>query len=172
MQPGAVSIPATLTRTLAGPINGAMSEVLFYHLERQSLEQLLPVLIDKTLQRGWRAVVEVGDGQRIKALSSALWTWRDEAFLPHGQPGDGHEARQPVWLTDAGDNPNGAQVRFFVDGAEPHDIADLERAIIVFDGHDESAVAAAREHWKALAAAGHTVTYWKQEPGGKWVKMN
>ncbi|MGA7117695.1 MAG: DNA polymerase III subunit chi, partial [Hyphomicrobium sp.] len=39
------------------------SEVLFYHLERQPLERVLPGLLEKTLQRGWRAVVQAGSAE-------------------------------------------------------------------------------------------------------------
>ena len=93
-----------------------MTEVLFYHLERRPLEQVLPQLLEKTLERGWRAVVQTGSEERAEALSQSLWTYRDEAFLPHGSAADGHEEMQPVFLTPEDVNPNGAQIRFFVDG--------------------------------------------------------
>ena len=32
-------------------------EVWFYHLERTSLDQALPELLEKTLARGWKALV-------------------------------------------------------------------------------------------------------------------
>ena len=34
----------------------APCEVWFYHLEQTGLEQALPELLEKTLQRGWRAI--------------------------------------------------------------------------------------------------------------------
>ena len=37
-----------------------MTEVRFYHLQRKTLEQALPQLLEKTLERGWRAVVMAG----------------------------------------------------------------------------------------------------------------
>lgn len=147
-----------------------MTEVLFYHLERRPLEQVLPQLLEKTLERGWRAVVEAGSPERVEALSSALWTWRDEAFLPHGTREDGNAAMQPIWLTDATDNPNGAQVRFLVDGAKGGDLTGLERAVYLFDGRDAEAVEAARLRWREAAAAGHDVTYWREDETGRWQK--
>ena len=95
-----------------------MTEVLFYHLEHQPLERVLPSLVEKTLERGWRAVVQAGSEERVEALDTLLWTYREESFLPHGTKRDGNPDVQPVYLTTSEDNPNGATVRFLVDGAE------------------------------------------------------
>ena len=67
------------------------------------------------------------------------------------------------------DNPNGAQIRFIVDGAEPPaDLTIYERIVLMFDGLDEQAVAVARSHWKGLKAAGHALTYYQQRNDGGW----
>jgi len=148
-----------------------MTEVLFYHLERRPLERVLPQLLEKTLARGWRAVVETGSAERAEALSNLLWTWRDEAFLPHGTREDGHAALQPIWLTDRYENPNGAQVLFLVDGAAAESLEGLERAVYLFDGKDAEAVEAARQHWREASGAGHEVTYWREDESGRWQKQ-
>jgi len=147
-----------------------MTEVLFYHLEHQPLERVIPVLLEKTLERGWTAVVEAGSPERAQALDTALWTYRDESFLPHGLAGQPTDPLQPVLITTASDNPNGANVRFFVDRAVPRDIAGYDRVVYLFSGHDPEAVAEARVAWKALSTPGNAVTYWQQEAGGRWVK--
>ena len=147
-----------------------MTEVLFYHLERRPLEQVLPLLLEKTLERGWKAVVQTGSEERSEALSNALWTWREESFLPHGTARDGNAEMQPIWLTHSSDTPNGAGVRFFVDGAPLNNISALDRAVYMFDGRDADAVDAARQEWKQAAADGHEVTYWQQEENGRWQK--
>ena len=117
-----------------------MAEVLFYHLERQPLEHVLPRLIERTLERGWRAVIQAGSPDRVEALSMLLWTFSDDSFLPHGSASDGSPDRQPVWLTHGADNPNHATVRFFTDGAESAGLARLERAVFIFDGNDAEAI--------------------------------
>jgi DNA polymerase III subunit chi len=147
-----------------------MTEVLFYHLEHQPLERVLPSLVEKTLQRGWRAVVQAGSEERVEALDTLLWTYREESFLPHGTIRDGNAALQPVFLTADQDNPNGAQVRFLVDGAETPDLAAYARVVYLFDGRDAGAVAKAREQWKGAKGAGCDVTYWQQSPEGRWEK--
>ncbi|MGE0211895.1 MAG: DNA polymerase III subunit chi [Parvibaculaceae bacterium] len=146
-----------------------MTEVLFYHLERQTLEAVLPRLLEKTIERGWRAVVQAASAERVEALSSTLWSYREESFLPHGSAADGDGELQPVWLTAGSDAPNAATVRFFVDGAPPENLEGLERAVYLFDGRDEAAVEEARERWKAIKAEGHAATYWQQDEAGRWV---
>lgn len=146
-----------------------MTEVRFYHLEHQRLEDVLPRMLQLTLERGGRAVVQAASEERVEQLASHLWSYAEESFLPHGSKADGSPALQPVWLTAGEDNPNGGRVRFFVDNAAVGDVAGLERAVIIFDGGDEAAVAQAREAWKQLRAAGHQISYWQQDEQRRWV---
>lgn len=146
------------------------TEVLFYHLERQGLEKVLPNLVEKTLERGWRAVVQAGTEERLAAIDLALWTYKEESFLAHGQAKDGHAAEQPVYLTTGAETPNGAGVRFLVDGAEAQEFTGFVRIVYLFDGNDADAVARARSQWTAAKGAGCPVTYWQQNAAGKWEK--
>ncbi|HEX6956529.1 MAG TPA: DNA polymerase III subunit chi [Ferrovibrio sp.] len=147
-----------------------MTELLFYHLTRRRLEQVLPELLEKTLQRGWRAVVKGGSEERIDALNGLLWTYGRASFLPHGVKADGFEDKQPIYLTTEYERPNKADVLFLVDGADAEDVSAFTRVCDLFDGNDEIAVQAARERWKKAKAAGHTLTYWQQSESGGWVK--
>jgi DNA polymerase-3 subunit chi len=143
-------------------------DVYFYHLEHQTLERVLPSLLEKTLSRGWRAVVQAGSEDRLAAIDMALWTYADDSFLAHGTARIGHASLQPIYLTLGSENPNGAGVRFLVDGAEAQEFAGAERFVYVFDGHDAEAVSSARGQWTAAKAAGCTVAYWQQSPNGRW----
>lgn len=146
------------------------SDVMFYHLEIQPLDAVLPHLLERTLERGWRAVVQAGSEERLAALDIALWSYRDESFLPHGTSALGHADEQPVYLTIGDDTPNGAGVRFLVDGARAASYTGFERIVYLFDGGDDDALSVARDEWKAAKAAGCDVTYWQQEPSGQWRK--
>jgi DNA polymerase III subunit chi len=152
-----------------------MSETLFYHLERRSLDDVLPGLIEKTLERGWRALIRADSAERADAIDTQLWTFND-GFLPHAQAGDGEAARQPVLITVEAGNPNRADVLFLIAGAAPPDWNGEEakaytRIVLLFDGRDPGALEAARGAWKETKAAGHAVTYWKESPAGKWEKQ-
>jgi DNA polymerase-3 subunit chi len=146
-----------------------MPDVLFYHLQRQPLEAVLPVLLQKTLGRGWRAVVQATTEDRMAVLDDHLWTFTDESFLPHGTDREPNAAEQPILLTLSGENPNGAAVRFLVDGAGlPPAMATYERVVILFDGNDDKALALAREQWREVRDGGFEATYWQQDDSGRW----
>ena len=148
-----------------------MAEVWFYHLERTGPEQVLPELLEKTLARGWRAVVRTPDAGRLEQFDRHLWAYRDDSFLPHGTAGEGDDGRQPILLTREVGNPNAAQALFLLDGAEPGPLDGWERCVILLDGRDEAAVAGARERWRELKRAGVGVSYWKQTENGGWSKQ-
>jgi DNA polymerase III subunit chi len=148
-----------------------MTEILFYHLQRQPLERVLPTLIEKSLERGWRVVVQAAE-ERIEALDAHLWTFRDDSFLPHGTWREATVSEQPVVLTARDDNPNGAAVRFLIDGAPvPADATAYQRIVLLFDGEDPDAVAAARARWSEGKAQGFEVTYWQTDEQGRWQRM-
>ena len=148
-----------------------MAEILFYHLERSPLERVLPDLLARSLERGWRVVVKIGSEERLQALNAHLWSYDDASFLPHGAAADGDAQEQPVWLTTGDDNPNGATVRFLVDGAGTADFAGYDRIVFMFDAADPEALAKAREAWKAARASGGEATYWCQDEKGRWAKQ-
>ena len=143
-------------------------EVWFYHLERTSLDQALPELLEKTLARDWRALVRSASRERVDHLDGWLWSYRDDSFLPHGVDGEPSAARQPVLITSGETNANGADVLFLIDGAEPGDISPYRRCILLFDGRDEAAVREARQQWSAFKAAGRAVSYWRQGEASGW----
>jgi len=149
-----------------------MTEMLFYHLQRQPLERVLPTLLEKSLERGWRVVVQAASEERVEALDAQLWTFRDDSFLPHGTTREAEAREQPILLTAGSDNPNGAVVRFLVDGAPvPADADAYQRIVLIFDGEDPDAVTAARERWGEAKGRGFEVTYWQADAEGRWQRM-
>ncbi|MFN0043966.1 MAG: DNA polymerase III subunit chi [Alphaproteobacteria bacterium] len=147
-----------------------MTDIRFYHLGRKPLEEALPELLEKILERGSRAVVMAGSEERVEALNSRLWTYNQNGFLPHGSARDGRAGEQPAWLTVAEENPNGADVLLLTDGVAAGHVAGFKICCELFDGNDEAAVATARVRWTAYKAAGHTLTYWQQSEAGRWEK--
>ena len=147
-----------------------MAEVLFYHLETRPLEAVMPLLLEKTLERGWRAVVEVGSRERAEAIDAHLWTYRDDSFLAHGLAGEETDALQPILVTTGSENPNSASVRFFADRAVPQSGEGYQRLVYLFSAHDPDAVAEARLAYTALRDQGNDVTYWQQDGNGRWSK--
>lgn len=147
-----------------------MTEIAFYHLERSTLEEALPKLLEKTLAADKRALVLAGSENRVEALTDRLWTYDQDSWLPHGSIKDGNPGEQPIWLSVNDNNLNEATFLFLTDGATSPDVGAFERCFELFDGNDESAVSAARKRWKAYKDAGHELTYWQQNARGGWEK--
>jgi DNA polymerase-3 subunit chi len=158
--------------TTADPVTDvAPVEILFYHLQRRPLEAVLPQLLERSLQRGWKVVVQAVTPERMAALDDHLWTFADDSFLPHASEREAGVADEPVVLTTGNGNPNGATVRFLVEGAPlPQRMDDLHRLVVMFDGNDDTALAAARAAWAELKTGGHRPTYWQQDDDGRWQK--
>jgi DNA polymerase-3 subunit chi len=148
-----------------------MSEVWFYHLQRQRLEDVLPALLEKVLAAKKRAVVLLGSDERVEALNTLLWTYDERGFLPHGSARDGAAELQPIWLTAKDENPNRAEILVLADGARSDAVGGFERCLELLDGNDEAAVTAARAHWQGYKEAGHEVSYWQQDARGKWARQ-
>lgn len=150
-----------------------MTEIWFYHLQRQPLERALPLLIEKSLEKGWRVAVQAMSEERLEAIDSWLWTYSEESFLAHGRARDGDARLQPVYLTDGVENPNGAALRLFVEGAKiapalAAEGAAYARIVNLFDGNSLEELSCAREQWKELKSLGLQAAYWQQSERGKW----
>jgi DNA polymerase-3 subunit chi len=146
-----------------------VAEIGFYHLLSTPLERALPRLLERARAQGYRIVVRAASSERIEHLNAVLWTYDEASFLAHGSARDGNPTSQPIWLSDAEDNPNDAAMLVLLDGIEAEDLASFARCADFFDGNDDAAVAAARERWRRAAASGHTLTYWQQTAAG-WEK--
>lgn len=150
-----------------------MTEVLFYHLQNMLLENVLPPLLEKSLDRGWRVVVQSSSQERTDALDAHLWTYRDDSFLPHATSRASDLQEQPIVLTLDEGNPNSAHVRFLVDNAAlPADSATYERMVLIFNGDDAEALAAARSVWTECKARGFEATYWQADERGRWQRRD
>ena len=145
-------------------------EVLFFHLTVRPLEAVLPEIVEKTLARGWRAVLRAGSRERVEALSALLWTFEPASFLPHGSAADGRPERQPVWLTAGDELPNDPQALLLCDGAacSEAEIARMTRVATLFDGHDPERLAQARALWRLAETAGARAADWAQGERGAW----
>jgi len=152
-----------------------MSEIHFYHLQIHPLDRALPKLLEKSLERDWHVCLQMRTPEKCAALNDLLWNVGEDGFLPHGTAEDGDVEFQPIYLTMGSENPNGAQIRFFVEcaqiapalaaSAEPY-----ERLVIMFDGNDENELNDARAQWKALKDMGLPMSYFQQTESGGWEK--
>ena len=145
-----------------------MTEIRFYHLTRKSLEQVLPEFLEKTLERGMKAVVKTSSPERAEGLAQLLWTYNPASFLPHGTAKDGNADMQPIWLTAEDERPNNADFLFLTDAATTAQASAYARVCDIFDGTDDEALSAARRRWGDYKKDGHSLSYWQQTDKG-WV---
>ncbi len=149
----------------------ATCEVWFYHLERSSLDGVLPELLERSLARGWRALVKASSPEMLEHLDRWMWSYRDDSFLAHGLASEPSASRQPILLTLGDENTNKAQVLFLTDGARAQDLSEFTRCMVIFDGRDEAALGEARRTWSEFRAAGRPATYWRQGERQGWEKQ-
>ena len=146
-----------------------MAEILFYHLTRSRVDAALPTLVQRSLDRGWRVGIALGE-ENADALSKALWDAGPDTFLAHGIEGTDEAEGQPVWLATSDPAANDPQVVFAIGGAAVEGPERFQRTVVMFDAHREGAEEAARTQWKALKGDGHDLTYWQQDDDGRWTK--
>lgn len=146
-----------------------MGDVLFYHLTQSGAAETLRALLPRALERGWQVELRCPDAAQAQALDGALWLGPEDGFLPHGIAGGAHDADQPVLITTAPAAPRPCLMTTGGAAVTAEEARMAERLCILFDGHDQAAVAQARDQWRALTGAGLTAQYWAQE-GGRWHK--
>lgn len=142
----------------------------FYHLQKSTLDEALPLLVSKAYQTGKHIKIKIGNEVQVSFLSTLLWTFDEESFLPHGTKKDEAPELQPIYLSSEDDLPNGAKILFVVDGADISlDIIEkYERVLYIFNGQSENELIKARNMWKMFQQNGSECHYWKQNELGKW----
>ncbi len=145
-----------------------MTTISFYHLLSTSRERAVPKLMEKALTSGAKVVMLASSAAILKSMSDALWSSDPASFLPHGTARDGHKTEQPIYLTVAEENPNGAEILCILDGSSPASISSYSKVLDVFDGSREEEVTAARTRWASYKQQGFALQYVKQQPGGGW----
>lgn len=146
-----------------------MTDYWFYHLEASTLEGALPNLLEKTLEKGWRALIKM-PANRLQALDEFLWTYRDEAFLPHGREDQPQADLQPILLSSDTQSAKGFDAVFLIDGAEIEDLKGVTRTIIMINGRSDEDVKRERGRWKILKDQGADLAYYQQDDRGRWAK--
>lgn len=144
-----------------------MGEARFYRMHHAGLDRVVRALAQRAAAEGMRACVRGTDPARLAWLDDRLWAEPEDDFLPHALAGGARDADQPLLLTTAEAIANGAAVLMLVDGARAseEEAARLARLCVLFDGGDAARVAAARDLWRRVAAAGLPAQYWDDEAG-------
>lgn len=147
-----------------------MARIDFYHLQRQTLEEVLPKLVTKAYATGKRVLICTKSEEKADQLNDWLWVFNDESFIPHGTKKDGFTDQQPVFITSDNQNANNAEFLFVVNSAEisVEKMTDYERAFFIFDGNSSTELDQARNFWKQAKISACETHYWQQNNQGLW----
>lgn len=144
-------------------------EYWFYHLEASTVEGILPGLLEKTRQKGWRALVKLPESQ-LTAMDDYLWSYKDDSFLPHGRDDEPMSEQQPITLSATAASAEGHQAVFLLGGTEIADMTGVERAMVMINGRSQEDVQRERARWKALKDTEAALSYYQQNDRGGWEK--
>ncbi|WP_026940809.1 DNA polymerase III subunit chi [Hellea balneolensis] len=144
-------------------------EYWFYHLEASTVEGVLPGLLEKTRQKGWKALVKL-PVEQLKEMDDYLWTYKDDSFLPHGRDDEPMSEQQPITLSSSAVTASGRQAVFLLGGTDLDDMSGVERCIVMINGRSQDDVLQERKRWRALKEAGATLSYYQQNDRGSWEK--
>ena len=147
-----------------------MTRVDFYHLQKSTLDQVLPKLCEKAYLAQNRIKIMLSTEERVEFINSLLWTYNEESFLPHGSKKDGFVKDQPIFISADNENENQADLLILADGAtlEVQDLSLYQRVLNIFDGNDAAALSKAREYWKDIKETGAELHYWQQNDQGQF----
>ena len=145
-----------------------MTRIDFYHLQRSSLDQILPKLCEKAYQTGKKIKILLGVEERVEFINSLLWTYNEGSFLPHGSKKDGFVEEQPIFISASENNENNASILILADGAMPdiEVLQNYERVLNIFDGNDVATLEKARQYWKEIKKTDGELHYWQQNTQG------
>jgi len=147
-----------------------MTEIRFYHLQKQTLDQALPLILEKAYQSDKNILVKLGSTPEVERMNAHLWSYKPHSFLPHGCHKDGKASQQPIWLSEKDENPNEAKILILAQGMTEDALENYDLCCEMLDGHSEEQVNAARKRWKDYKEKGFEITYWMQSETGSWEK--
>lgn len=144
------------------------TEVKFYHLQKQTLDQALPLILEKAIKTQKNINVRFSDAKEVTRMNTHLWSYKPDSFLPHGCKKEGNADKHPIWLTDQDENPNNAKILVLTDGNQSDHIDDYDLCCEMLDGRSDEQVQKARQRWKDYKEKGYRITYWMQSDTGGW----
>jgi len=143
------------------------NHIAFYHLSKWSLEFGIAKILERALSQNLKMVVRAASDEHLTVLNTALWTYDQGSFLPHGSTKEKNPEQQPIYLTTGLEVPNKATVLILTENIDAEDISHFERCIDIFE-EDRTAILRARDRWASRKTEGYSPTYWQQDGNGKW----
>jgi DNA polymerase-3 subunit chi len=139
------------------------TQVTFYAVRDGGLHAWAAKLVEAAWSKRKRVLVYCSSEAEAKAIDEYLWTFKDDAFIPHGiespdQPSD--NTALAVLITTTATNTNKASILVQLGHAELEFGGGFENVIELVDREDEQKLTASRDRYRAWKAYGkdHDVT--------------
>lgn len=146
-----------------------MTEHWFYHLEHATVESVLPMLLEKSLERDWRCLVKTTP-DTLSYYNDFLWSFRDDSFLPHSRDDEPLADLNPVILSANADVAKGVDVVILLGGQDIENFNGVTRCMFMINGKNAEDVQNARARWARLKKFGADLSYYQQDDRGRWQK--
>ncbi len=136
-----------------------MPRVEFHELRGPRWETALCHLVEQLHGQGERLYLWAESEAKARELDGLLWTFRDEAFVPHalwqGEP----RLDDPVAVGWKGGNPNAATRVVLVRDASPEDVREFPEIVDLAPVGVPALRDAARRRFRAFREAGYSVAF-------------
>ncbi|MBI5014794.1 MAG: DNA polymerase III subunit chi [Deltaproteobacteria bacterium] len=136
-----------------------MATVDFFEARGSRWEEALCRQLEAEHAAGRRAYVWASSEAHARALDDLIWTFRDDAFVPHGLWQGEATADEAITIGWKAGNPNAADCLVLVRDAQPGELTGYAR-VIDFAPVDHPALReAARRRFRTFREAGLTVSF-------------
>lgn len=146
------------------------AEISFYHALETDQENVLFLLLKKSLAQGKKSLIRTPSFEVAQALSEFLWQAQPNFILPHGLICEPDADKQPILISYHPENVNQADYLFFIGSVTIEDLDDFTRIIVIFDDRCPTTKAHMRQEYKRLKAQNMPLAYYQQQQG-KWNLM-
>ncbi|GAB4276981.1 MAG: DNA polymerase III subunit chi [Deferrisomatales bacterium] len=136
-----------------------MSIVAFHEVKGPRWELALCRLVEAAYGRGERLYLWADSEAAARRLDDLLWTFRDEAFVPHGLWQGEARLEEPVAVGWQAGNPNGATCLVLARDAAPEEVAGFPRVLDLAPVDVPELRQAARARYRAFRDAGFDVSF-------------
>lgn len=133
-----------------------LTRVDFYLLENEPLLTPWSVacrLLEKAYHRGHRVFVYCANKQDAEHLDELLWTFKEDAFIPHNLQGEGPEPPPPVQIGFAEEPKGFSDILLNMNITIPAYYTKFRRIIEIVDTKDDTKQHS-REHYRTYREKG------------------
>tara|TARA_B100001741_G_scaffold301024_1_gene288856 strand:- start:137 stop:601 length:465 start_codon:yes stop_codon:yes gene_type:complete len=145
-----------------------LTELFFYQLQVSKTYEVLPKLLEKTLEKRKRALVLGQSDEEVIRLSELLWSYKADSWLPHGSIEEPFSEKHPVLLSKNVCTVNDATFLFVLNGVLPNSIEAFERCSVLCDEHAIESISSLRKKYSKNTKNKYHVTFWQEDRNGRW----